>query len=398
LDLVMRATNPDCRKTRAFQHCVDFATLVRYTSGVEHRMERRLAAILAKLMGDGARRSGTMLLFSQGLSDCHGWEASMTSTFGWSRAFVIGLITLGTWLPTMGSLAADGAWSQVAVMSPSRLGLHANAIEGKIYIVGGGTALLRPITKVDVFDPTSGGWSQVANMPTGRGFLGTAVVHGRLYAIGGSPNITPNDPAIGTVESYDPATDSWRKEPDMRTPRADLTANVVDGRIYAIGGTRHVGVDALGTVEMYDPAGKSWTRKADMPTPRLHLTSAVVDGKIYVFGGSPEWPVPLATVEIYDPVSDSWSPGADMPTARTGIWCAALDGKIYVVGGLSWENEALATVEVYDPATDSWEAAPDMPTPRMLMAVVSLGGRIYVLGGGATNYASQSAVEVFTPR
>jgi class 3 adenylate cyclase len=43
----MPGTNPECRKTRAFQHCVDFATLVRYTSGVEHRMERRLATILA---------------------------------------------------------------------------------------------------------------------------------------------------------------------------------------------------------------------------------------------------------------------------------------------------------------------------------------------------------------
>ncbi len=73
----------------------------------------------------------------------------------------------------------------------------------------------------------------------------------------------------------------------MPTPRADLVANEVNGKIYAIGGTRHVGIEAFGLVEEYDPSTDSWTRKTDMPTPRLHHTSVVIDGKIYVFGGCP---------------------------------------------------------------------------------------------------------------
>ena len=128
----------------------------------------------------------------------------------------------------------------------------------------------------------------------------------------------------------------------------------MNGKICAIGGTRHVGVDAVPIVEEYDPATDTWTRKADMPTARLHLTSAVVDGKIYVFGGGPEWPVPLAATEVYDPAIDSWTRKADMPTERIAMWAAALNGKIYVLGGLSWESAALATVEEYDPATDTW--------------------------------------------
>jgi N-acetylneuraminic acid mutarotase len=307
------------------------------------------------------------------------------------------------------SLAAKGTWNKVAELPVPLMGLHANTLNQKIYIVGGqripselpssgATGSSDVSSKLHIFDPESRRWSLGADIPTARGFLGTAVVGGQLYAIGGSPHMIQHDPGLGIVEVYDPETDRWSSAPEMPTPRADLTASVVDGTIYAIGGTRHVAVDALGTVEMYDPASKIWVRKADMPTPRLHLTSAVVDGKIYVFGGGPEWPVPLAALEIYDPVTDSWTRGADMPTPRTGVWCSVMNGKIYVVGGLSWENKALSTVEVYDPTTDKWEAAPNMPTPRFLMAVETLRNRLYVLGGSATDYTSQSAVEEFVER
>lgn len=316
---------------------------------------------------------------------------------------LLGLIfATSVWLASPASSALEGTWSRAGELPVSLMGLHANTLSGKIYIIGGqklpNDAPIGSIgvsSKLHVFDPASGDWALGADIPTPRGFLGTAVVDGQLYAIGGSPNMAQHDPGVGTVEVYDPQSDTWSKAPEMPTPRADLTASVVDGRIYAIGGTRHVAIDALGIVEMYDPASRIWVRKTDMPTPRLHLTSAVAGGEIFVIGGGPEWPVPLATVEIYDPVTDSWSRGADMPTPRTGAWCSVLNGKIYVVGGLGWDNEALSTVEVYDPATDRWETAPDMPTPRFLMAAETVEGRLYVLGGSATDYTTQSSVEAF---
>ena len=203
--------------------------------------------------------------------------------------------------------------------------------------------------------------------------------------------------ALPTVEVYDPDTKTWARKADLPAPRADLTVSAVNGKIYAIGGTRTVGIDALGVVEEYDPAANSWTRKANMPTPRLHLSSAVVDGKIYVFGGSPEWPVPLAAAEVYDPNTDTWSKVADMPTERTAVWAAALNSKVYVMGGLSWESEALATVEVYDPATNTWATMPDMITPRMLFAATAAAGEVYAIGGSTSDFTSLSSVEAFKP-
>ena len=245
------------------------------------------------------------------------------------------------------SVAADGAWTVKTPMPVSRYGIHVAAVAGRIYVIGGEHAQpnAAPTGAVEVYDPVTDMWTHAASMPTARGFFATAVVDGRIFAIGGSLNMVLRDPATARVEIYDPKTNRWSQGTDMPTPRADLTASVVNGRIYAIGGTRHVGIDALGIVEEYDPGTDNWTRKADMPTPRLHLSSAVVDNRIYVFGGSPQWAVPLGAAEMYDPVTDTWTKLPDMPTERTGVWAAALDDKIYVCGGVSWETTALATVE-----------------------------------------------------
>lgn len=294
---------------------------------------------------------------------------------------------------------ASGAWSIKAPLPMSRFGLHSGVLDGKIYAVGGEpfeTSSV-PTGAMQAYDPAADRWIAVKDMPTGRGFFGAAVSSRGFHAIGGSLNMEEQDPGVGLHEIYDPKTDSWTTGADMPTPRADLTANAVGGKIYAIGGTRHVGIEALSMVEEYDVAADTWTRKTDMPTPRLHLSSAVIDDKIYVVGGGPEWPVPLAATEMYDPATDTWTKLADMPTPRVGVWAAALKGKLYVLGGLSWENEALKTVEEFDPKTNAWRAVAEMPTARFILTAEAVGDQIFAIGGAATDFKTQNAVEAFTP-
>lgn len=103
-----------------------------------------------------------------------------------------------------------------------------------------------------------------------------------------------------------------------------------------------------------------------MPTARSHLTTSLVNGKIYAIGGTsgpPGWPG-LSTVEIYDPITDSWTKGMDMPKSRLECHSSVVDGKIYVFGGLNSSWIGLNRVEVYDPTTDSWTSLSNMPTAR----------------------------------
>ena len=75
------------------------------------------------------------------------------------------------------------------------------------------------------------------------------------------------------------------------------------------------------------PKGGKWKKKADMPTARYHLSAEGINGLIYAMGGRDvvegrvRW---LATVEVYNPATDTWKKGTDMP-APSSI-CAHFKG------------------------------------------------------------------------
>jgi N-acetylneuraminic acid mutarotase len=219
-------------------------------------------------------------------------------------------------------------------------------------------------------------------------------VDGKIYVIGGG---SPSQLGLPTVEEYDPATDTWTRKADMPTPRHGLSTSVLDGKIYAISGFDGTNMT---TVEAYDPASDTWTKKADLPTLRSHVATQVVNGKIYAIGG---WDriesihTAFSSVAVYDPAADAWTMKADMPTARWSPASGVVNGKIYVVGGTvaprAGEQQNLTTVEIYDPETDTWVQGVDMPTARGWVAASLIDGKLYAVGG-RLNSASGS-VEVF---
>lgn len=117
-------------------------------------------------------------------------------------------------------------------------------------------------------------------MPTPRSGLGVAVVNGILYAVGGSS-------WSGEVQAYDPATNTWTTKASIPTKRAGLGTGVVNGLIYAVGGVPIPGDTQgfLSTVEAYDPITNKWTTNAKMPTPRTELGVGVLGNTLYAIGG-----------------------------------------------------------------------------------------------------------------
>ena len=97
----------------------------------------------------------------------------------------------------------------------------------------------------------AGIWAARAAMPTARNSLGVAAAsNGKLYAVGGEDGNN-----LGTVEEYDPATDSWATRAPMPTGRNSLGVAVAsNGKLYAVGGYNG---SILATVEEYDPATRS---------------------------------------------------------------------------------------------------------------------------------------------
>ncbi|MDQ1316732.1 MAG: polymerase sigma factor [Candidatus Poribacteria bacterium] len=236
-----------------------------------------------------------------------------------------------------------------------------------------------------------GEWAVKTDMPTAR-VCATAEVNGKIYAIGGTRDFEVT--SLSTVEEYDPKTDKWVKKADMPTPRMYLTASAVNRKIYAIGGGALV---SLGTVEEYNPETDTWTKKSDMPTPNNLHSAAVVNNKIYIFGGGNGSTI----TQEYDPLNDKWSKKSDMPTGRWSLGTAVVNNKIYAIGGgvNPGASHSVATVEEYDPATDEWTKKADMPSGRAAMVAVAVNDKIYVIGGGQFDGMTLNlSVNVYDPK
>jgi Uncharacterized protein conserved in bacteria len=184
----------------------------------------------------------------------------------------------------------------------------------------------------------------------------------------------------------------------MTIARSDLGAAVVDGKIYAIGGTN--GDSVLGTNEQYDLAANRWTDKASMPTPRFSFATAVYDDKIYCIGGvltldyyQDETGFSLSSVtEIYDPDTDNWTTGAPMPQGSDGQ-ASIVNGKIYVISGNSYPS--LQITQAYDPTANQWSTKTPMPDrDGHCAASAVIGNKIYVIGG-YTITPDQNVVQVY---
>src|SRR5438477_489784 len=147
----------------------------------------------------------------------------------------------------------------------------------------------------------SGAWSTKAPMPTARQVMGVGVVNGKVYAVGGTNSVTSSGTDFSVVEAYDPVSNTWSTKAPIPTARHTLGAGVVNEMLYAVGG--HNGANVVSTVEAYDPESDSWTEVAPMPTARIPGVG-VVNGVLYAVGGYDySAHTALSTNEAFTPTS-----------------------------------------------------------------------------------------------
>ncbi len=275
-------------------------------------------------------------------------------------------------------------WTKGANMLTPRSEVAGAALGEKIYIIGGfrniGTLVNTNI--VEVYGTQKNIWSTAPPLPVALNHVGAASYSNKLYVIGGylDKEIPSNKLFI-----FDPTINKWQEGKSMPTARAALTANFINGTLYAIGGVSSSGT--LKTNEAYNPQTDTWVEKKPMPTARHHLASAIVDGKLYAIGGRItsilSFFVNLNNNEMYDPSHDTWNILQPMPSKRSGLAAAAAaaNGSIYVFGG----EHLFGTFnknEKFDPKINKWTSEAPMPTARHGLTAVAINDKIYVVAGG----------------
>jgi N-acetylneuraminic acid mutarotase len=288
------------------------------------------------------------------------------------------LILFGGWGAVC--YAQDSPWTQKADMPTKRNDHSSCALDGKVYVLGGGSGADQGTKTVQVYDPIMNNWDYKADMANSRMIFSTCVFDNKILAIGGS--LTMHSNPITSIEEYDPVSDSWTDKAIMPRARLGLNAVVVDGRIYIIGGCTEA-INPIPEVDVYNLNTGDWTTAADLLTPRWWSASVVLNGKIYVMGGEKSPPYNgIRTVEAYDPATDTWSSKADMITQRKLFATCVLSGMIYVFGGAMFNTGGpTSKVEVYNPETDTWTPRSDMPVSIVKQSGAVVDGKTYLSGG-----------------
>jgi N-acetylneuraminic acid mutarotase len=287
----------------------------------------------------------------------------------------------------------QNSWAPKPDMPLGGVGMASCAIRGKLYVIGSGWGTAAAgITRVDEYDPASNTWRRRADMPTSRGWVTAAAAKNKCYVIGGSPPFA--EPAAA-VEEYDPKTNKWRPRASLPEGRVSASAVSFKNKIYVLGGAKQTAW--LGTpyapVRIYDPETNQWSKGADMPTPRQGIGAAVVEGWIYAVGGSDE------NMERYNPVQDKWETRASLPVKRHFATAAALGDKLFIMGGLVDSGGSTSPfVYRYDPQIDKWLKRADMANSRYGRASQVVNGQIYALGGREFRESAPTTdVETYTP-
>lgn len=303
-------------------------------------------------------------------------------------------------------MAQAQKWVKLAPFPEPAEELVGAAAGGKLYVFLGIAPGWKPIGMVYEYDPATDKWTKKKPMPLLSHHVAFTEYRGKIYVFGGFKYPDSGPAAwvpIDNAWEYDPATDTWKALAPLPTKRGSPVAVAVGDKIYVIGGAntppgaKDSGVHprrphrSVGTVEEYDPATNTWRERSPMPTPRNHATAGAVNGKIYVIGGRvggafiSSGSSNIDVVEEYDPATDSWgAPRAKMPSARSAMASGVFGGRIYVSGGEGQDAQRMWTfrsLEAYDPATNTWTPLPSMPVPRHGLAGAVVGNRLHMVSG-----------------
>jgi N-acetylneuraminic acid mutarotase len=174
---------------------------------------------------------------------------------------------------------------------------------------------------------------------------------------------------------------SWKIGEPMPTNRTEISSEVIDGKIYVLGGADYLEHGIMNLVEVYDPEFNNWSEASPVPIPIDHTAAVTYNGKLFLVGGFLEDKTPTNKLLIYDPDNNKWSEGNPLPSPRGALAAEVIDGNIYAIGGVNSTHDPVAANDVYSIENNTWTSKEPMSIPKHHIASAVVDGKIYVLGG-----------------
>uniref|UniRef100_A0A3Q2T7D7 Kelch-like ECH-associated protein 1a n=1 Tax=Fundulus heteroclitus TaxID=8078 RepID=A0A3Q2T7D7_FUNHE len=258
-----------------------------------------------------------------------------------------------------------------------------------IYVAGGYRQ--HSLTTMQAYDPRRNVWMNLADMGTPCSGLGACTLFGLIYIVGGRNLSLQTNLDSSSLCCYNPMTNKWSQRASLNIPRNRVGVAVVDGCIYAVGGSQgsvhHNTVESETSFYVF-VFKSSAVAGADVCRSRPLCNVIKADNRL-----SPDL-LPFVLCR-WDPESNRWSFVFPMSVARLGAGLVSLNSYLYAIGGYDGQNQ-LCTVERYNVSRNIWEPRASMRHCRSALGVTVHQGRIYVFGG-FNQHGFLSSIERYCP-
>ena len=279
-------------------------------------------------------------------------------------------------------------WEEKATSPTEKLEPQCVQVNDKILSISGFTKGYKIINETDIYDPATNTWSKGIPIPLGVTHGATAFINGEIWIIGG---YSGDDPGVGTakVQIYNVAEDNWREGPALPKQRGGGAAAYYDGKLHFFGGFYPDRQTNSGDhfVLDFSALDQGWQEDTPMPNPRGHLSAAVINGTIYAIGGQHGHDgeiVDQKSVHAYNPATRQWTEKQALPYARSHFEPGTLvyNDQVIIVGGRRGEHYFYNRVTAYDPETDIWREIGKLPAKMVGPSSKIINDQLIITNGG----------------
>ena len=184
-------------------------------------------------------------------------------------AYVVGGYTGSRWLDTIVAWR-PGARARVVAHLPTPLRYAAvTAVDGKLVVAGGSLPDGTASTTVYAYTPGRAGVVRLGRLPQPTTHAAAAVLDGNVYVVGGRGALLTSQTA--RIVEVDPTTGRVRVAGSLASPRSDLAAVTVGGRILLFGGR--------------EPSGTTASIAELVPAPARTVATEAVVRNVYAHDG-----------------------------------------------------------------------------------------------------------------
>ncbi len=266
----------------------------------------------------------------------------------------------------------------------------------------------------EIYNPANGSFTAVSNaggtagsafMSEKRAFAAAVVLPSEEIAIFGG--LTDGNQASGSVDIYDPISNTFRAAPAMTNTRAYHTATLINregnGEVLLVGGYG----TGFQNWEIWSPVTGT-VQTGGLTSPRWNHTATLVDKTVdpganrevvLIAGGEggPEGTVNVSgTMDVFDLQFRAMDPTAkflcsnDGANSKTktmhGAAFVPLRHFLYIVGGFNDAGHLNPTSEicVYHTSQETWAGTLQLRKARGALSATALDGNVVLFAGGLT--------------